>query len=364
MAGHQMQLVLIMVLGLSVKSQDTSKFAQPSLQGGFKPSEFQLLLTSSSKTSSSKVLPKHSKQPVVKVVKKPSTSAFVTPTIDNEVSYFDDLESGASEVQPVFVAPTKSTSRVRIPRQGASVPQSVPGGVDFSQATRTEDGRLCVIKEESVETVSKDPILECKHKNVEKCHYTYITFFKAAQEEKCEENFEKKCQIVFKQEAIPETIRKCYRPLEKVCNGQGPEECKTVYESSCTTKYIEQSPGKFVGDTRCEKLPIEICGAGCTSEEGPEECHNKQIDTLVDVPEETCDLNPQKTCRLVTKLVPSLKPTEECTTVPQETCNLKFTQPKRSQKPLRTEWCLDEEQATAPQADYSSSNARNGRRFG
>jgi len=362
MVGHQMQLVLIMVLGVAVDSQDISQFAQPSFHRGFKPSDFQSLLTSSSRISSSRVSPRDAKKLEVKIVKKPSTSSLVTPSIDNEISYFD-LENGASEVKPVYVTPpTSRKSQVRVPRQGASVPQSVPGGVDFTQATRTEDGRLCVIKEESVETVSKDPILECTHKNVEKCHYTYITYFKAAQEEKCEENFEKKCQIVFKQEAIPETIRKCYKPLEKVCNGQGPEECKTVYESSCSTKYIEKSPGKFVGDTKCEKLPIEICGAGCTFEEGPEECHNKQIDTLVSVPEETCDLNPQKTCRLVTKLVPSLKPKQECTIVPQETCNLKFTQPKRSQKPLRTEWCLEEE-ATEPQADYSS-NARDGRRFG
>ena len=28
------------------------------------------------------------------------------------------------------------------------------------------------------------------------------------------------------------------RPQEKVCNGQGEEECRTVYESSCTTKYV------------------------------------------------------------------------------------------------------------------------------
>ena len=28
-----------------------------------------------------------------------------------------------------------------------------------------------------------------------------------------------------------------FRPQEKVCNGQGAEECRTVYESSCTTKY-------------------------------------------------------------------------------------------------------------------------------
>ena len=125
---------------------------------------------------------------------------------------------------------------------------------------------------------------------------------------------------------------------------------------------MQKGQGKFVGDTRCEKLPVEICGQGCITEEGPEECHNKEVDTLVDVPEETCDLNPQKTCRLVTKLVPSLKPKKECTTVPQETCSLKFTQPELKQKPLRTEWCLEEE-SDEPQPSYSS-NSRNGRRFG
>ena len=62
---------------------------------------------------------------------------------------------------------------------------------DYIKSTRTEDGRLCVIKQASVESVSKDPILECKHKNVEKCHYTYITYFKPSQEEVCEENFER-----------------------------------------------------------------------------------------------------------------------------------------------------------------------------
>ena len=105
-----------------------------------------------------------------------------------------------------------------------------------------------------------------------------------------------------------------------------------------------------MGDTSCEKLPVEICGAGCVVEEGPEECHEKQIDSLVDVPEEMCDLNPQKTCRLVTKLVPSLDPKRECTTVPKETCNLRFSQPSLQNKPLRTEWCLDETEGESQSA--------------
>ena len=91
-----------------------------------------------------------------------------------------------------------------------------------------------------------------------------------------------------------------------------------------------------------EKLPVEICGQGCTIEEGPEECHDKEIDTLLEVPEEVCDLNPQKTCRFATKLVPKLKPKHECTTFPKEVCSLKFSSPRKEKKPLRSEWCLDE----------------------
>ena len=57
--------------------------------------------------------------------------------------------------------------------------------------------------------------------------------------------------------------------------------------------------------------------------------------------EELCDITPQKTCRHVTKLVPSLRPTKECTTVPKQVCNLNFEQGKVVKNPLRTEWCLE-----------------------
>ena len=117
-----------------------------------------------------------------------------------------------------------------------STQQAEAGGVDFSQATRQADGRLCVIKEESVETLSKDPILECTHKNVEKCHYTYVTVFNPQQEEQCEENFEKSCQITFRAEASSETVRKCLTPKRKICNGQGPQQCRNEWESSCSTR--------------------------------------------------------------------------------------------------------------------------------
>merc|ERR1712088_1070353 len=207
-------------------------------------------------------------------------------------------------------------------RTGRQEDDAVQGGVDFSGCqTDPETGLCCVEREEEVTSIEKEPILECTHKNTEQS-----------------------CQITFKQQAFNETVRKCYRPTEKVCNGQGPEECRTVYESSCTTKYVEKQPGKFVGDT------------GCVFEEGPEECHDKTIASLVDVPEEMCDLNPQKTCRLQTKLVPKLSPKHECTIVPKETCILKFSQPRQVPKPLQTRWCLDPTPA-APGESYDEENA-------
>merc|ERR1712064_89621 len=114
----------------------------------------------------------------------------------------------------------------QLARSGRQDDGAVQGGIDFSGCTEdAETGLCCVEKEEEVTTLKKEPILECTHKNVEQCHYTYVTKFKPSQ--------------------------------EQVCNGQGKEICQTVYESSCSTKYVEKQPGKFVGDTSCENFPLK-----------------------------------------------------------------------------------------------------------
>merc|ERR1711976_168626 len=82
--------------------------------------------------------------------------------------------------------------------------------------------------------------------------------------------------------------------------------------------------------TSLQKDPILEC-----THKNTEQCHDKVLTSLVDVPEEICDLNPQKTCRFITKLVPKLSPKHECTIVPQEVCNLKFSTPKQVPKPLQ-----------------------------
>ena len=77
----------------------------------------------------------------------------------------------------------------------------------------------------------------------------------------------------------------------QVCDGTGPEQCRTVYEGSCSTRYRSVSSGHLVrltvlwcrereegpplAETACTRLPVEICGAGCTYRDGAQECHNK-----------------------------------------------------------------------------------------
>ena len=53
-------------------------------------------------------------------------------------------------------------------------------------------------------------------------------------------------------------------------------------------------------------------------EPGEEECHDKEESSIIEVPEESCDLNPMKTCRFATKLVPKLDALQECSLVPKE----------------------------------------------
>ena len=56
-------------------------------------------------------------------------------------------------------------------------------------------------------------------------------------------------QITFKKQATNETVKKCYKPMVQMCDGEpagsrefDPDDpdviCKTVFESECTTRYM------------------------------------------------------------------------------------------------------------------------------
>jgi hypothetical protein len=111
--------------------------------------------------------------------------------------------------------------------------------VDFSRAALgPSTGLQCVVEEQTVQSLEREQLLTCTHSMVQVCHYTFVTQFRPHRQQEYSQIYAKTCSIVFSRRASNETVRKCYRPVEKVGDGQGEKVCQTVYESSCTTKYV------------------------------------------------------------------------------------------------------------------------------
>jgi len=241
-------------------------------------------------------------------------------------------------------------------------------------------GERCIDKVVMVEETEYDDVVTCKHSYSEKCHTTYTTDFQPQQEEKCDENFRKNCFIEYRKVASEETVSFCHTPIILV--GDGEEVCQTVYESACTTRYEQHdvnddtvecetiteekcedvtqgytteqkctkwpvkkcktssdSVKKYSPETECKKVPREVCGPGSEQVPGEEECFDRKETVIQEVPNETCNLEPQRECKHVTKLVPLLTPREECVDIPKEVCSRSRTNPRKVQKPVVKKWC-------------------------
>lgn len=186
-------------------------------------------------------------------------------------------------------------------------------------------GERCIDKVVMVQETEYDDVVTCKHSYSEKCHTTYTTDFEPQQEEECEDNYIKNCFIEYKKIAGEETVEFCHTPL--VCEGEGPVECKTVYESQCQTRYHEhdveedkvecetiqeekcedvtqgyttekkctkwpkqvcssnrENVKKYSPETECKKVPRQLCGpSGCQLAAGPEECFDRKETVVQEV---------------------------------------------------------------------------------
>jgi len=264
----------------------------------------------------------------------------------------------------------------RADRQGSDGPD-----VNFGAVAAA--GKKCIDKVEMVEETEYDDVVQCDHSYDKRCHTTYVTNYESQQEEDCEENYRKTCFIEYEQIAFNETVQVCRTPLVKDCDVQGPEICRTEYESECWTKQevhdvtddvvkcetvveerCEDETSGYTTNTKCSKWPKEVCTvskkdvkkytpitgctkepreicapAGCGFKEGSEECFDKTQTVVQDAPKEQCSLEPQRTCKHVTKLVPKLTPTEECVDVPKEVCTRSRTNPRKVKKPVVKKWC-------------------------
>jgi len=246
-----------------------------------------------------------------------------------------------------------------------------------------EGDRKCIDKVMMLEETVYDEIITCDHSYDKRCHTSYITNYESQQEEECEENFKKICMINYEDLAYNSTVEICRTPLVKDCDIPGETVCQTIYESECATVQIvheveddvtnckteqmkkckEVTEGyttreecdewpvercsiekkkvkKYTPETKCYKEPRELCAPrGCGFRNGSIECHNKVKTIVVENPVETCDVEPVRTCKHVTKLVPKLVPVEECADVPKEICARSKTNPRKIKKPVIKKWC-------------------------
>jgi len=245
------------------------------------------------------------------------------------------------------------------------------------------DGKRCIDKVEMIEVTEYDDVEQCDHSYDKRCHTTYFTNYEAQQEEDCDENYRKNCFIEYEKIAFNESVQICRTPLVKDCDIIGPEICRTEYESECWTKQeihdvvddvvacetvveekCQDETSGYTTNTKCSKWPKEVCSvskknvkkytpitgctkeprelcapAGCGFKQGNEECYDKTQTVVQDAPKEECTLEPQTTCKHVTKLVPKLTPKEECVDVPKEVCTRSRTNPRKIKKPVVKKWC-------------------------
>jgi len=278
--------------------------------------------------------------------------------------------------------PQKATQDVvRSSRQGEE--DTPVQFANIASADVGDDGKRCVDKIQMVEETVYEEVIRCDHSYDKRCHTTYVTSYESQQEEECEENFRKTCFIAYEKAAYNETVSICKTPLVKDCDVQGPEICRVEYESECWTKNeeheveddiaecsteleekCEDETSGYTTNTKCSKWPKEVCNivkktvkkytpiTGCTKEprelcapagcgfvQGEEECYDKVQTVVQDVPKEECNLEPERSCNYVTKLVPKLTPKLECADVPKEVCTRSQENPKKKLRPVIKKWC-------------------------
>ena len=266
------------------------------------------------------------------------------------------------------------------------------------------NGMKCVNKTMMRRETEYKEIMTCTHSYDERCHTSYTTNYEPHQEEECEERFRKVCTISNEEKAVTEMVEECTTPLVPDCEDTGPEVCRTVYDTVCDTRQEtydveEQFPDcSTVNMTKCEpvvtgliseekcvvwptqqctvkthsvthsnpktvcrKEPRELCAPGdcamvkvqsqsyilsirpvsiLNSVQGPVLCNDKMKTVVVANPVEECDLEPQETCKQVTKLVPQLQPRQECVQVPKEVCATSRVEPEIKLIPYIQKWCF------------------------
>ena len=85
---------------------------------------------------------------------------------------------------------------------------------------------------------------------------------------------------------------------------------------------------------------------------GVEICNEKMLVSTIQSPSEICDLQPQKHCRLITRLTPHLVTKQVCRKVPKEVCHMALTKPHSIKKPMQMKWCTKDRKSLKKDTPY------------
>lgn len=193
--------------------------------------------------------------------------------------------------------------------------------------------------DEAPQETQEESLLECTHGLVNTCSYSYITKYKPSNQEKCSKVFSKRCQTVFTREAESVIVEHCYQPVSRsgftcilrfsnlffkkmfgqpsirVRHRDGRNILQSIivefsqksvastrvfqvmFETDCRTTYSTAGPGQPF--TLCKRLPRTLCGGtNCDFVREEEQCHNKTVEHVKEVPRESCDIVPSSVCQV------------------------------------------------------------------
>merc|ERR1711890_129159 len=128
----------------------------------------------------------------------------------------------------------------------------------------------------------------------------------------CRTEYESECWTKQEEHDVEDDVVECKTVVEKKCEEvtsgyTTQQKCSEWPREECSVTKKEVK--KYPPITGCHKVPIELCAPhGCAVKQGEPICQDKVKTIVQDAPKEKCTLEPQRTCKHVTKLVPVLEP--------------------------------------------------------
>ena len=168
-------------------------------------------------------------------------------------------------------------------------------GAATAAASPGSDGKKCLDKVEMVEETEYDETVQCDHSYDRRCHTTYVT------------NYESECWIKQEEHDVEADVVEC----ETI----QAENCRTEYESVCTTETVTNYV--IENEQQCATRSVPECAT--TVRNVPEEqCATRTVQECTTVADNKCTT--EEKCTTETQTVVDVATTQECQDIVRQVC--------------------------------------------